>query len=111
VTEREITTFIAQPTVAVASLLTVAPTDVAALVEWARRSQDTLAGWDDVIATQVLRAEDDPGQVLFLIEYRNEAGRAAVRALAATARPPVALLQAQAFVGRIGRRWDRGDPA
>jgi hypothetical protein len=109
VTEREITTFIAQPTVAAASLLTVAPADMPALVDWARRGQDRLARWDDVIATQVLRAEDDPGQMLVLIEYRDQASRAAVQAMVAADRPPVTLLRSQVFVGRVGRRWDRGD--
>jgi hypothetical protein len=110
VTDREITTFIGQPTVAAASLLTVAPADMEALVEWARRGQDRVAEMDDVIATQLLRAEDDPGQMLVLVEYRDTLARAAVQAMVAADRPPVPLLRSRVFVGRIGRRWDRGDP-
>jgi hypothetical protein len=110
VTEREITTFIGQPTVAAASLLTVAPGDMGALIQWARAGQDRAAEMDDVIATQVLRAEDDPGQMLVLVEYRDQHARAAVQAMVAAERPPVPLLRSRVFVGRVGRRWDRGDP-
>jgi heme-degrading monooxygenase HmoA len=111
VTEREIATFMGQPTVAAASLMTVAAADVPAMLEWARRGQDRAAEMDGVIATQVLRGEDEPGHLLFLIEYRDEAGRAAMQAMVAADRPPARLLHKRVFVGRIGRRWDRGDPA
>jgi heme-degrading monooxygenase HmoA len=110
VTEREITTFINQPTVAAASLMSVAPEEMPVLVNWARRGQDRVAGMDDVIATQVLRAQDDPGHMLVLVEYRDAAGRAAVQAMVAADRPPVPILGSRVFVGRVGRRWDRGDP-
>ncbi|HEY3108815.1 MAG TPA: hypothetical protein VGL23_08690, partial [Chloroflexota bacterium] len=83
VTEREITTFIGQPTVAAASLMTIAAADVPAVLAWARRGQNRAAEMDEVIATQVLRAEDEPGRLLFLVEYRDEAARAAVRAMVA----------------------------
>jgi hypothetical protein len=109
VTEREITTFIGQPTVAAATLMTVAPADLPNLIGWARRGQDRVAELDEVIATQVLRAEDAPGQLLFLIEYRDEAGRALVQSMAAADPPPVAVVAHRVFVGRVGRRWDRGD--
>jgi quinol monooxygenase YgiN len=110
VTEREITTFIGQPTVAAASLLTVASADLPALIAWARRGQDQASEMDEVIASQLLRAEDDPGQMLVLIEYRDGAARAAVQAMVTADRPPVAVLRRRVFVGRVGRRWDRGDP-
>ena len=103
-TEREITTFVGQPTVAAASLMTVAAADVPAVLEWAHRGQNRAAEMNEVIATQVLRGEDEPGRLLFLVEYRDEAGRAAVQAMVAADRPPASLLQRRVFVGRIGRR-------
>jgi hypothetical protein len=110
VPEREITTFIGQPTIAAATLMTIPPTDVPAVLDWARRGQDRLATMDTVIASQVLRGEDVPGRLLFLVEYRDRAARESVLAMIAAERPPASLLDMRAFVGRVGRRWDRGDP-
>ena len=55
-----------------------------------------------MIATQVLRTQDDPGQMLVMVEYRDQVARTAVQAMVAADRPPIPLLHSRVH------RWSRG---
>jgi hypothetical protein len=104
---REVMTFSHRPTVVVALRFCVGPGDTPRFEKWARSVQDASAEISGVVATRVLLARDDPGEALYLGEYRDAAVDQEIARLAERMPPPVELRDRRRFLGHVGYSWER----
>jgi quinol monooxygenase YgiN len=104
---REVMTFSHRPTVVVALRFCVAPAEQAKFEKWARSMQDAAAELPGVVATRVLLARDEPGDALYLGEYRDASVDAEIARLTERMRPPVELRDRRRFLGHVGYSWER----
>jgi hypothetical protein len=104
---REVMTFSHRPTVVVALRFCVARAEQARFERWARSMQDAAAEIPGAVATRVLLARDDPGEVLYLGEYRDAAVDAEIAGLTSRMSVPVELRERRRFLGHVGYSWER----
>jgi hypothetical protein len=104
---REVMTFSHRPEVLVALRLKVEPTDAERFESWARSLQDAAAELPSVVSTRLLLARDQPGDALYLGEYRDDAGVSDVDRLIELTPPPIELQSRRRFIGRVGYSWER----
>jgi hypothetical protein len=88
--------------------LRVAPEDGDRLTEsWLTRLLSHVADHPELASLTALRAVDDPGAFMAIVEWRTPVGPQLTPELLRLVPPPVPLLSWDRSVGRIGHTWDR----